>query len=216
MAHGFKPLGRAIRPPVSAGIAASSIYRRPTSAAASRSNSTASFATPLSSSTATTSAKFQRLRALPLRRHRFRPTTARRTCVLVRVDATLGDGWFYEGAGIYRHVWLTKTNPVHVPQWGTLSLHGDTGRGALVASLPKSTMNRDAARECRVVSNIVDPAGNAVATRRLAPLSGARRWTRRNFEQTQRCLRRRCGQWKTPYLSSGDHGGIGRFGCRYL
>jgi beta-galactosidase len=27
----------------------------------------------------------------------------------VRVDATLGEGWFYEGAGIYRHVWLTKT-----------------------------------------------------------------------------------------------------------
>jgi len=39
--------------------------------------------------------------------------------LLVRVDATLGDGWFYEGAGIYRHVWLTKTNPVHVAHWGT-------------------------------------------------------------------------------------------------
>lgn len=26
----------------------------------------------------------------------------------VRVDATLNEGWFYEGAGIYRHVWLTK------------------------------------------------------------------------------------------------------------
>jgi len=34
--------------------------------------------------------------------------------LLVRADATLGEGWFYEGAGIYRHVWLTKTNPVHV------------------------------------------------------------------------------------------------------
>lgn len=34
--------------------------------------------------------------------------------LLVRADATLGEGWFYEGAGIYRHVWLSKTNPVHV------------------------------------------------------------------------------------------------------
>jgi beta-galactosidase len=33
--------------------------------------------------------------------------------LLVRADATLGEGWFYEGAGIYRHVWLTKTHPVH-------------------------------------------------------------------------------------------------------
>ncbi|MDC7685110.1 glycoside hydrolase family 2 TIM barrel-domain containing protein [Asticcacaulis sp. BYS171W] len=36
----------------------------------------------------------------------------------VRVDATQGEGWFYEGAGIYRHVWLVKTNAVHIPQWG--------------------------------------------------------------------------------------------------
>ncbi|HLP09238.1 MAG TPA: beta-galactosidase GalA [Opitutaceae bacterium] len=39
--------------------------------------------------------------------------------VVVRADATLEEGWFYEGAGIYRHVWLTKTAPVHVAQWGT-------------------------------------------------------------------------------------------------
>jgi beta-galactosidase len=35
-----------------------------------------------------------------------------RNVVSVRVDATLPEGWFYEGAGIYRHVWLVKTDPV--------------------------------------------------------------------------------------------------------
>ena len=30
--------------------------------------------------------------------------------ILLRVDASFGDGWCYEGAGIYRHVWLTKTD----------------------------------------------------------------------------------------------------------
>ena len=39
--------------------------------------------------------------------------------LLVRAEATLSDGWFYEGAGIYRHTWLVKTAPVHVKQWGT-------------------------------------------------------------------------------------------------
>ena len=39
--------------------------------------------------------------------------------LLVRVEATQSDGWFYEGAGIYRHTWLVKTAPVHVKQWGT-------------------------------------------------------------------------------------------------
>ncbi len=31
--------------------------------------------------------------------------------LLVRVDATLSDGWFYEGAGIYRHIWLVIRPP---------------------------------------------------------------------------------------------------------
>ncbi len=32
----------------------------------------------------------------------------------VRVDASQFEGWFYEGAGIYRHVWLVKTAPVAI------------------------------------------------------------------------------------------------------
>ncbi|HRI24925.1 MAG TPA: beta-galactosidase GalA [Ferruginibacter sp.] len=34
--------------------------------------------------------------------------------LVVRVDATQYEGWFYEGAGIYRHVWLNQYNPVHL------------------------------------------------------------------------------------------------------
>lgn len=40
--------------------------------------------------------------------------------IAIRVDASFGDGWFYEGAGIYRHVWLTKLDPVHLSQWETV------------------------------------------------------------------------------------------------
>ena len=39
--------------------------------------------------------------------------------VCVRADATLEEGWFYEGAGIYRHVWLNKASKVHVAPFGT-------------------------------------------------------------------------------------------------
>lgn len=34
--------------------------------------------------------------------------------VVVRVDATQYEGWFYEGAGIYRHVWLNKFDNLHI------------------------------------------------------------------------------------------------------
>ncbi|GGB64177.1 beta-galactosidase [Flavobacterium suaedae] len=39
--------------------------------------------------------------------------------IAVRVDASMEEGWFYEGAGIYRHVWLKKTEPLHVATNGT-------------------------------------------------------------------------------------------------
>ena len=38
--------------------------------------------------------------------------------ISVRADVTLEEGWFYEGAGIYRHVRLVKTGPVHVARHG--------------------------------------------------------------------------------------------------
>ena len=37
---------------------------------------------------------------------------------VVRVDATQYEGWFYEGAGIYRHVWLNKFNQTHLAHDG--------------------------------------------------------------------------------------------------
>ncbi len=36
--------------------------------------------------------------------------------IVVRVDATQFEGWFYEGAGMYRHVWLNKTNNLHIDE----------------------------------------------------------------------------------------------------
>ncbi|MFA6469999.1 MAG: beta-galactosidase GalA [Bacteroidota bacterium] len=36
--------------------------------------------------------------------------------LVVRVDATQYEGWFYEGAGIYRHVWLEQFNELHTVQ----------------------------------------------------------------------------------------------------
>ena len=34
--------------------------------------------------------------------------------LVVRVDASRFEGWFYEGAGIYRHVWLEKNSPIAI------------------------------------------------------------------------------------------------------
>lgn len=39
--------------------------------------------------------------------------------ILVKVDASEYEGWWYEGGGIYRHVWLIKTDRLHVARFGT-------------------------------------------------------------------------------------------------
>lgn len=52
--------------------------------------------------------------------------------LVLRVDAGLSEGWFYEGAGIYRHVWLEKYDPLHIPEYGLFvwTENGEKGRGS--------------------------------------------------------------------------------------
>ena len=87
--------------------------------------------------------------------------------LLLRVDATLSDGWFYEGAGIYRHVWLVKTNPVHVKKWGTLATAKVQPRQATVSIRTEIENQSDSAAEVRVISTILDPTGKEVKWGRL-------------------------------------------------
>ncbi|MFT3844437.1 MAG: beta-galactosidase GalB [Lacibacter sp.] len=43
----------------------------------------------------------------------------KKNVLAVRLDTEKWDSRWYPGAGIYRHVWLVKTNAVHVDHWGT-------------------------------------------------------------------------------------------------
>jgi beta-galactosidase len=45
--------------------------------------------------------------------------------LVVRVDASQYEGWFYEGAGIYRHVWLEEYNNLHFNNDGGIFVHTD-------------------------------------------------------------------------------------------
>jgi len=91
--------------------------------------------------------------------------------LVVRVDASLGEGWFYEGAGIYRHVWLVKSHPVHIPQWGVWARGETSGQVALETRLANMS-DEDAHLE--VVSTIRDASGQAVAEARSETVGPAR------------------------------------------
>jgi beta-galactosidase len=119
--------------------------------------------------------------------------------LVVRVDATLGEGWFYEGAGIYRHVWLTKTDPLHVPQWGTYVRAEVRGQSATVAISTEVENESEAARTCRVSSRIVDAGGKVVATTQTEPvkLSG---WEPYTFEAQTNINHPMLWSIETPHL----------------
>jgi beta-galactosidase len=98
--------------------------------------------------------------------------------LLVRVDATLSDGWFYEGAGIYRHVWMVKTNPVHVKKWGTLAAAKIQPGQATISIRTEIENQSKSAAEVRVISTIFDPAGKEIgkttSTASSVPVVGER------------------------------------------
>jgi beta-galactosidase len=83
--------------------------------------------------------------------------------LVVRVDATENEGWFYEGVGIYRHVWLLKTDQLHITPYGNFvssTVQGKTARITIETQVQNET---DAARSCSVRSSIVDGNGVTVA-----------------------------------------------------
>ncbi len=102
--------------------------------------------------------------------------------LVVRVDATQFEGWFYEGAGIYRHVWLVKTNPVHVPQWGTF-VSSEVSSGAATLTIATEVANEaDEDAACVVNSEVQDESGRTVGTSRSESLPVAA-WRRRELKQ---------------------------------
>lgn len=86
--------------------------------------------------------------------------------ISVRVDATHSELWSYEGAGIYRNVWLTRTSPVHVPQWGTfVTSEVDVAKREAKVRTEIEIANQSAADASVVLVNtILDKAGNKVAS----------------------------------------------------
>jgi beta-galactosidase len=84
--------------------------------------------------------------------------------LVVRVDASFGDGWFYEGAGIYRHVWLTKTDALNLEPWESTVrsvVHSDSAALTLSAIVQNRGKKSESAK---VTWQILDASGKAVAT----------------------------------------------------
>jgi beta-galactosidase len=87
--------------------------------------------------------------------------------VTVRVDASQFEGWFYEGAGIYRHVWLVKTSPLSVAPDGVFvysQFKGGAAKGPAEVHVQAKLANTQAApAEATVTWEILTQSGSSLA-----------------------------------------------------
>ena len=91
--------------------------------------------------------------------------------LVVRVDATQYEGWFYEGAGIYRHVWLNQYNNLHISDGG-LFVYADVQNKNASVSIETTVENQNlSAANCTVYSYITDRDGKQIAQTKEQPLS---------------------------------------------
>ena len=84
--------------------------------------------------------------------------------LVVRVDATEHEGWFYEGGGIYRHVWLTKTSPLHVAHEGVYITSKLFQHFAELSIITEIANDAEATSRFRVTQTVFDASGKQIAT----------------------------------------------------
>ena len=88
--------------------------------------------------------------------------------LVVRADASQYEGWFYEGAGIYRHVWLNRYDQLHIVPDGVF-VHTQVRPGAARGQGPMSAIrgqvgvapDRPVAAEVTVETTVVNQAPDA-------------------------------------------------------
>lgn len=92
----------------------------------------------------------------------------------VRVDPRRSEGWWYEGGGIYRHVWLNIADRLHVRPWGTFvktTVHGAEGASHPAADIALTTTVDNTAERSesfQVFSRVYSPSGRLVASIRTS------------------------------------------------
>src|SRR5204862_6755235 len=83
--------------------------------------------------------------------------------LVVRVDATQYEGWFYEGAGIYRHVWLNQFSNLHIASNGVFIYSKVSGKSASI-TVDTTVENKNlASSKGSIVTYLTDRNGKKIA-----------------------------------------------------
>lgn len=84
--------------------------------------------------------------------------------IAIRVDANAMEGWWYEGAGMYRRTWLVKREPVHIKTDGVYAHPVKKDNGWIVPVEVTVNNSSDKKESIEVTSTLVDATGKTIAT----------------------------------------------------
>ena len=85
--------------------------------------------------------------------------------ITVKVDNSFQPNTrWYSGSGIYRHVWLSMADPLHIAQWGTYITTPKADATSATVNITTNLVNNNkVSRQATLRSIIVDAKGNEVA-----------------------------------------------------
>ncbi|MEI7492900.1 MAG: beta-galactosidase GalA [Bacteroidota bacterium] len=86
----------------------------------------------------------------------------KRNVLVVRADATQYEGWFYEGAGIYRHVWMEKYDPLHITEYGVFVHTVVSNNTAAIFTETEVSNQGEQNKEFELESQVLGPDGKKV------------------------------------------------------
>ncbi len=96
--------------------------------------------------------------------------------IAVHSDLSRHEGWWYEGGGIYRHVWLIKKPSVYIERWGvsvvSSRIHDSVWRADIGIDV-KNEENTD--KNVSVRTEILDPSGVCIHEAETEAVIPARR-----------------------------------------
>ncbi|MGH9781513.1 MAG: sugar-binding domain-containing protein, partial [Candidatus Acidiferrales bacterium] len=121
----------------------------------------------------------------------------------VRADATEHEGWFYEGAGIYRHVWLVKTHPLHVAHEGvyvTSQVSDNSAEVSIVTEIANESDEAQTLPTLHLKQTIVDSAGRQAASSPFVPVGSISPWGTTQVSQTMRIENPSLWSLENPHL----------------
>jgi beta-galactosidase len=85
--------------------------------------------------------------------------------IAIRVDNPNYSSRWYTGGGIYRNVWLTKVNPIHVAHWGTFirtkNISPKSATAALSVQIENATINK---KTIKILTDVYDDSGKKITS----------------------------------------------------